>query len=136
MTVIDPASVGFLREVGVETFLSWTEGADLLFANREEAETLAETTDVAAQIQILGRRFSRVVVKLGPDGAAVGGRDGIRVQRPAPAVTVVDTSGAGDAFAAGFLAAELSGKSEADCLAAGIATGSRAVQTVGAQPAR
>ena len=136
MTVIDPASVGFLREVGVETFLNWTEGADILFANREEAETLAETTDVAAQMQILGRRFSRVVVKLGPDGAAIGGRDGIRVQRPAPAVTVVDTSGAGDAFAAGFLAAELGGKSEADCLAAGIEAGSRAVQTVGAQPAR
>lgn len=135
-TSIDPASVGFLREVGVEAFLSWTEGADLLFANREEAETLSGASGPDDQMRILGRRFARVVLKRGAEGAAVGDTNGIAFTLPAPAVEVRDTSGAGDAFAAGFLAAELRGEQPEACLAAGIAAGSRAVQTVGAQPER
>lgn len=133
-TVIDPASVGFLREVGVESFLSWTSGSDLLLANREEAETLSATADLDEQMHVLGRYFTRVVVKRGPDGAAIGTRDGVLLNLPAPRVTVQDTSGAGDAFAAGFIAAELCGESVESCLAAGIAAGSEAVQRVGAQP--
>lgn len=135
-TAVDPASVGFLREVGIEPFLSWTEGADILFANREEAEALSQAADLEEQMRILGRRFVRVVIKRGAEGAAVGGRDGIRHRMPAPIVDAIDTSGAGDAFAAGFIAAELAGKSEENCLAAGIESGTRAVQSVGAQPAR
>jgi sugar/nucleoside kinase (ribokinase family) len=135
-TVIDPASAGFLREVGVPNFLGWTAGADLLFANREEAEILSGTPDLDAQMHILGRHFPRVVIKLGPQGAASGTREGLALTLPAPAVNVVDTSGAGDAFAAAYLAAELTGKSPADSLAAGIEAGSLAVQTVGAQPPR
>ena len=134
--MVDPASAGFLREVGVEAFLSWTAGTDLLLANREEAETLSGTADLGEQMRILGQHFARVVIKRGPDGAAMGTRDGVALTLPAPAVVVRDTSGAGDAFAAGFIAAELSGKSPEACLAAGIEAGSRAVQTVGAQPER
>jgi sugar/nucleoside kinase (ribokinase family) len=49
---------------------------------------------------------------------------------------VVDTTGAGDAFAAGFIAAELAGQSLEACLSAGIEAGSKAVQTIGGQPLR
>ena len=52
----------------------------------------------------------------------------------APFVTVVDTTGAGDAFAAGFISAELAGADEAACLARGIAAGSEAVKQLGGQP--
>jgi sugar/nucleoside kinase (ribokinase family) len=51
------------------------------------------------------------------------------------AVAVVDSTGAGDAFAAGFLSAELAGARPEACLQAGIEAGARAVSRVGGQPA-
>lgn len=133
-TTVDPCSVGFLREVGTDAFLDWTTGADIFFANREEAEALTGSRDLETQVRLLGGRYARVLIKLGAQGAVLGTADGIKLSQPAPAVGVVDTSGAGDAFAAGFVAAGLSGQSPDACLAAAIAAGSRAVQWIGAQP--
>jgi sugar/nucleoside kinase (ribokinase family) len=131
---IDAASVGFLREVGIESFLSWTAGMSTLFANADEAEALAGTDNLTEQMLVLGKTYERVVIKRGARGAAVGGKDGVRLDKSAPAVTVVDTTGAGDAFAAGFLAAEMEGADEAECLRRGIKAGSEAVKTLGGQP--
>ena len=131
---IDAASVGFLREVGVATFFEWTEGFSTLFANIDEAEALAGTDDPDDQMIALGAHFERVIIKRGPRGAAVGDGRGVRIEKPAPFVNVVDTTGAGDAFAAGFISAELSGADEAEALARGIAAGSQAVQVLGGQP--
>jgi len=131
---IDPASTGFLAEVGPSLFLDWVGQADWLFANESEAEMLSGQADVAAQMVALGRQFTHVVIKRGRLGAALGGRDGVAISRPAPLVAVVDTTGAGDAFAAGFVAGLLAGADPADCLEQGIAGGVRAVQFVGGQP--
>lgn len=131
---VDPASVGFLAETGAAEFLAWTGGADWLFANADEAELLTGLTDYRQQIVALGAHYRNVVVKRGGLGAALGGQAGVRHQLPAPEVTVVDSTGAGDAFAAGFLAALLDGQDEAAAMAAGIAAGARAVQTIGGQP--
>jgi ribokinase len=74
-----------------------------------------------------------VVITLGADGAEVRDSAGTR-RHPAPAVTVVDTTGAGDAFA-GALAAALAAGADLDTATkAGIAAGSAAVQHRGAQP--
>lgn len=132
---VDPASVGFLVEVGLAQFLGWTEGADWIFANESEAEALTGVAGYEAQIRALGARFANVVIKRGRLGAALGGSDGVRVLQPAPVVTVVDSTGAGDAFAAGFIAALLAGDDEASALAKGIAAGAKAVQSIGGQPA-
>jgi sugar/nucleoside kinase (ribokinase family) len=131
---VDPASVGFLVEVGVEPFLDWTAGADWIFANESEAEALTGEAGYEAQIRALGAHFGTVLIKRGRLGAALGGREGVRVLLPAPVVTVVDTTGAGDAFAAGFIAGHLAGDDEAAALAKGIAAGARAVQAIGGQP--
>lgn len=131
---IDPASVGFLRDVGTETFLSWVTGADWIFANAEEAEALTGLDDVAAQVVALGARFGRVVIKRGGAGAVQGDKHGISLSLPAPVVPVRDTTGAGDAFAAGFVAAWLKDADEATALTQGIAAGARAVQAIGGQP--
>jgi sugar/nucleoside kinase (ribokinase family) len=131
---IDPASAGFLEEVTPEAFLDWTSGADLLFTNREEALLLSGEGEWPAAMVRLGSRFGTVVLKRGPDGAAIGGRHGVRHSAPAQAVPVVDTTGAGDAFAAGFIAARLAGADEAGCLARAIAAGALAVQRIGGQP--
>jgi sugar/nucleoside kinase (ribokinase family) len=131
---VDAASVGFLEEVGVENFIKWTSGASVLFVNRDEALALSGSVDLAEQIAILGQHYERVVVKLGLHGAAVGGREGVRHTLPAPKVQVVDTTGAGDAFAAAFITAMLQGDDERDCLGAGIVAGSKAVTQIGGQP--
>jgi sugar/nucleoside kinase (ribokinase family) len=132
---VDPASVGFLDEVGAANFLEWSKGAATLFANEAEALALSGTGELDGQMRRLGEVYPRVIIKRGAEGAAVGGRSGVTLSRPAPQVAAVDTTGAGDAFAAGFIAAELRGQPIEECLGAGIEAGSRAVQTVGGQPA-
>jgi sugar/nucleoside kinase (ribokinase family) len=131
---VDAASVGFLNEVGPGNFLEWTSGAALLFCNADEAEALAGTADLEMQMAALGARCKRVVIKRGARGAAIGNGAGVAFNLPAPPVEVVDTTGAGDAFAAGFLSAEIKGASPEECLKAGIEAGSAAVKTLGGQP--
>jgi sugar/nucleoside kinase (ribokinase family) len=133
-TAVDPASVGFLREVGAENFLKWTSGSTTIFANLDEALELTGSSDLNLQMQTLGRFYSRVVIKRGVAGAAIGGRKGVTLSLAAPAAEVVDTTGAGDAFAAAFLAAQLKGADEDACLKAGVEAGARAVGTIGGQP--
>lgn len=132
--VVDAASVGFLTEVGAEKFLGWTKGFTTLFANVDEALALSGAWILEEQMRRLGETYGRVIVKLGARGAAIGDRDGVRISLPAEAVPVVDTTGAGDAFAAGFLAAELAGANETEALQRGISAGSAAVGKVGGQP--
>jgi len=134
--IVDAASVGFLREVGVEAFLKWTSGSATLFANLDEALALTGSSDLTLQMQTLGRFYGRVIIKRGAQGAAIGGRSGVSISLPAPASEVIDTTGAGDAFAAAFLAAEMRGEKADACLRAGIDAGAAAVTLVGGQPDR
>jgi sugar/nucleoside kinase (ribokinase family) len=97
---------------------------DVLFLNEVEQRALGE---VAAPL---------VVVKRGADGAVAHTGDGEVRARP-PAVQAVDTTGAGDAFDAGFLAARAHGLELADALALACACGAlstRALGGVAAQP--
>ena len=131
---VDAASVGFIREVGASNFLEWTRGASVLFCNRDEAFALSGVTEIGEQMAVLGRTAQRIVIKLGPGGAALGNANGVVLTLPAPEVEVVDTTGAGDAFAAAFVTAELNGETSETALAAGIAAGSEAVRNIGGQP--
>lgn len=132
--VVDAASVGFITEVGAQNFLDWTRGFATLFANRDEAFALSGSADLETQMRRLGETYRRVVIKLGAAGAAAGDATGILAQLPAPQVTVVDSTGAGDAFAAGFLTAQLAGADLEVCLRRGIEAGSAAVTRIGGQP--
>ena len=106
----------------------------MLFVNRDEARALSGTADPEEQMRLLGKTCERVVLKLGANGAALGNSLGTVLTLPAPKVQVIDTTGAGDAFAAAFLTADLNGELSEDCLAAGIAAGSEAVKKIGGQP--
>lgn len=132
--VVDAASVGFLAEVGAQEFLDWTRNFSTLFANADEARALAGTGDLEGQARRLGETYRRVVVKLGAAGAAIGDRGGVRLRLAAPVVKAVDSTGAGDAFAAGFISAELAGADEAEALRRAISAGAAAVTKVGGQP--
>ena len=82
----------------------------------------------------LGDTYREVVVKLGADGA-LWQQGFIGASAPAErAVTVVDTTGAGDAFAAGFLASWLLHPEPESALAAGNRLAALAVGRVGARP--
>ena len=132
-TAVDPASVGFLREVGSDQFLRWTTGVGTIFANSDEALALTGSSDLNLQMQTLGRIYSRVVIKRGSAGAAIGGREGVTLSLPAQPAEVVDTTGAGDAFAAAFLVAEVKGGDAEACLRAGLAAAAEAVSRIGGQ---
>jgi sugar/nucleoside kinase (ribokinase family) len=103
---VDPASAEFLREVGPRQFLEWTRGTAILFPNDDEAAVLATSSDHETQCARLAAAYPLVVLKRGANGveAAAGAA---RWRIAAPKVEAVDTTGAGDAFVAAFLAARL-----------------------------
>lgn len=104
---------------------------DIVFANSEEATAFTglKPTDAVSE---LARLCSIAVVKLGADGACAES-NGEFCQVPALSVPkVVDTTGAGDCFAAGFLHALLGGNTLPDCLAAGSRLAARIIQVMGA----
>jgi ribokinase len=140
---VDAASAGPLRDAGGAAFLSWVRGADLLLANVDEAAVLsggrpAEPAALALALTVAARN---VVVKLGAAGAvwavadAAAGGTGSVVTSAAPPARMVDPTGAGDAFAAGLLAAWLAGAGVRAALERGNRLGALAVSTMGARPA-
>ena len=131
---VDPSSAALLRSVGVARFLEWTRGTDLLLANAEEAAVLAGTMGATEAATALADTYREVVVKMGRDGA-LWQAGFISASAPAErGIEVVDTTGAGDAFAAGFLASWLLHPEPESALAAGNRLAGRAVSQVGARP--
>ena len=132
-TSIDPASAEFLREVGADTFLAWTKGASILFPNAEEAAILAGSGDPETQCARLAALYPLVVVKRGAAGAeaAQGAR---RWRVDAPKIEAVDTTGAGDAFVAAFLAARFAGADIETALRLAVGAGALASTIVGGRP--
>jgi ribokinase len=120
-----PVSVDPGRRFDDREFDPVLELADIVFFNEPEAR-VARERGVAAQETAL------TVCKRGDGGAVARGPDKT-VTHPGFAVDPVDTAGAGDAFAAGFLAARLDGASDERALAVGNACGALAARTVGAR---
>ncbi|MFH9607960.1 carbohydrate kinase family protein [Streptomyces sp. NPDC017448] len=132
---VDPASAGFLGELGPQRFLEYAEGAELLLPNADEARLLTGTPEPADAAAELSRRFPRVVVTLGAGGAVVAAGGEVVCRVPAPRVREpVDSTGAGDAFTGGFLAALLAGADDLAAAAEGCRAGAAAVATVGGRP--
>jgi sugar/nucleoside kinase (ribokinase family) len=121
-TSVDAASVGPLRRTGGDVFLAWVRGVDVLLANADEAAVLPAA---------LAGHVRYAVVKRGADGAVWADP---HLEVPAEPAQVVDVTGAGDAFAAGFLASWCSGASPEEALRSGTRLGARAVAQVGARP--
>ena len=131
---VDPASAGFLTELGVDRFLALTEGVDVLLPSRDEACLLTGLPDPADAAAKLSRHVPLVVVKQGGAGALVARSGEVRARVPAVAATPVDTTGAGDAFTGAFLAALLAGTRPEEAAAEGCRAGARAVEQVGGRP--
>lgn len=107
---------------------------DVVFANEAELVALTEAADVAAAIARLAPKVETLVVTLAEKGAlAVQG--GTRVTVPAePVAAVVDTTGAGDLFAAGFLHGQTHGLDLQRSLRLGAICAAEVIGHVGARP--
>ena len=127
---VDPSSAALLTPAFVDE-LAWV---GLLMPNAEEAAVLSGEEDAERAALVLARRIAEIVVTLGSAGALwTDGRKTCRVD--AESATPLDTTGAGDAFAAGFLVSRLSGAGPEDALRAGCRLAAAAVRTPGARPA-
>ncbi|MGK3943996.1 PfkB family carbohydrate kinase [Streptomyces caeruleatus] len=131
---LDPASAGFLREMGPDRFLSLIEGVDVLLPSRDEACLLTGLPDVADAAAKLSRHVPLVVAKQGADGALMARSGTVYAHVRAVAATPRDTTGAGDAFTGAFLAALLAGAAPEDAAAEGCRAGALAVERVGGRP--
>lgn len=107
---------------------------DLLFANEDEAKLLAGTADLDGALKVLTSMVSTLIVTRGAAGAlAIEG--GSRFDVPAaPVEKVIDTTGAGDLFAAGFLAARCRARPIKRCLEAGALAAAEVISHFGARP--
>ena len=107
---------------------------DILFANEAEALALTGQAEVEAAVASLSAAVATLVVTRGEHGA-LAVQAGVRAQVPAePIAAVVDTTGAGDLFAAGFLHGQATGRGLEASLALGAACAAEVITHVGARP--
>jgi sugar/nucleoside kinase (ribokinase family) len=129
-------SDGFVVERHRADFLRLIDSGsiDILFANEGEFLHLAQATDLNSALSAFAGKVPTLVVTRSEHGA-LAYRDGERVDVPAePIERLVDTTGAGDLFAAGFLAGQALGRSLEDSLRLGAIAASEVIQRDGARP--
>jgi sugar/nucleoside kinase (ribokinase family) len=108
---------------------------DVLFANAAELKSLYQTSDfegAMAQVQTDGKLTA---VTVGGDGAYVVTKDKIELAAPFPVEAIVDTTGAGDQFAAGFLFGLARGLSGRDAARLGNLAAAEVIGHIGPRPA-
>jgi ribokinase len=129
--IVDPSSAAPILRVGTSNFLAWMGRVDVLLANLEEASVLSGESDpwLAAEKLLMNARI--VVVKLGAQGAIALTETSRYEVSAVPVDQVVDTTGAGDSFAAGFLLADANLEQS---LRSGARVAAECVVSVGARP--
>jgi sugar/nucleoside kinase (ribokinase family) len=130
----DPASVGGMKEVAIDEVQSWLPLMNVLLLNEEEAIYLSGHSDIELALDELLQKCQTVVIKRGSHGAVGKSRGGESISVPAIPVDVVDTTGAGDAFAAGFISHFTTHHDLTRALLAGVEIAALNVAIVGARP--
>ncbi len=107
---------------------------DILFANEAEIQALAAIPHFESAVAATAARVPLLVVTRSEKGA-IAVQGGARAEVPAePVAAVVDTTGAGDLFAAGFLAGQAQGRSLEQCLRIGAIAAAEVISHYGARP--
>ena len=99
---LDPSSGHLMEQRGLDAFWQDAASAHILLPNLDEGRALSGETEPERVLEALAGRFPVVALKLSADGALLASGD-VRVRLPAERVRAVDTTGAGDAWAAAFL---------------------------------
>jgi hypothetical protein len=130
----DPASVGGMKEVSIDEVKSWLPCMDVLLLNEEEAIYLTGESEIEKSLDLLLSDCQTVVIKRGSLGAIGKSRSSQAISVPAFTVAVVDTTGAGDAFAAGFISQFATHKDLNRALLVASEVAAHCVAIVGARP--
>ena len=130
----DTVTVGAMKEVDRALIQSWLPLMDYVLPNEEEALYVADAPDIDSALTKLLELCPAVIIKRGPSGATAQNRGGTRIDIDAIKTVVADTTGAGDSFAAGFIATKISGGDLSASLKAGVTLAAKCVANIGARP--
>ena len=125
--VLDPASSGPLSSVAASELRRWLQATDVLIPNQQELTVLS------ALVPDIHSLVGSIAAKQGADGVTLYS-SAHETHIPAVCATIIDTVGAGDAFAAGLLCGLASGQSFADSAHFAVKVAAQAVSIRGAQP--
>ncbi|MBP2559538.1 sugar/nucleoside kinase (ribokinase family) [Neorhizobium galegae] len=132
MTLSDPFCVGRYRAEFLDLMRSGT--VDIVFANKQEALSLYETEDFELALKRISEDCKLAAVTLSEEGAIiVRGDERVKVAAY-PIKELVDTTGAGDLFAAGFLFGYTNDRSLEDCGKLGCLAAAICIQQIGPRP--
>lgn len=127
-------------DIGYDVTETWNENifdvvkyVDIFMPNEKESISYTRKQTAEEALEFMSKIGSTVVVKKGNNGS-IGYRNGEFASSEPFLAKCVDTTGAGDAFNAGFIYGWLQNQSLEDCLTIGNATGSRSVQRYGGNP--
>ena len=132
LTLSDAFCVGRYRDEFLKLMRDRT--VDLVFANEAELKSLYETADFDAAIAALKKDAKLAVVTRSEKGCVVISADGVKAVPAASVERVVDTTGAGDLFAAGFLFGLANGRDHVTAGKLGALAAAEVIQHIGARP--
>jgi sugar/nucleoside kinase (ribokinase family) len=107
---------------------------DILFANERELHSLYETSDFDTALKQLRADAKLAVVTRSEKGCVVVARDAVEAVQAMPIERVIDVTGAGDLFAAGFLVGHSHGKDHRTAARLGALAAAEVIQHIGARP--
>jgi adenosine kinase len=132
LTLSDAFCVDRYRDEFVELMRSGT--VDLVFANETELHSLYQTSDFDGALKQLREDATLGIVTRSEKGCVVVSNDGVISVPAFPIQKLVDTTGAGDLFAAGFLAGRCRGRDLGGCLETGAIAAAEIISHFGARP--
>jgi adenosine kinase len=132
LTLSDAFCVGRYRDEFLN--LMRTGAVDLIFANESELKSLYETADFDTAVAALRGDVTLAVVTRSEKGCVVVSRDSNEAVSAAPIDKLVDATGAGDLFAAGFLVGLARGKDHRTAAQLGALAAAEVIQHLGARP--
>ena len=133
LTLSDAFCVGRYRDEFLKLMRDKT--VDLIFANEAELKSLYETADFDSAVAALQQDAKLAAVTRSEKGCIVVSKEGTKAVPAAPISNLVDTTGAGDLFAAGFLFGLAHGRDHVACGKLGALAAAEVIQHMGARPA-
>ena len=132
--IFDPASVGTMTSFGRARVLEMLSVMDIAIMNDDEARFIAGKSELNDALESLTSLVPLVVIKTGSSGAIAQLRGDTLLESKTEAIAAIDTTGAGDAFAAGFIPRWLESHDPLESMKAGNEVARRCVAIIGARP--
>jgi adenosine kinase len=132
LSLSDAFCVDRYRDEFIDLIRSRT--VDIVFCNESELHSLYQTADFATAVDALQKESTLAVVTRSENGSVIVTKNSTRAVPAAPIDNLVDTTGAGDLFAAGFLAGLVRDRDHETCARLGALAAAEVIQHIGARP--